>query len=67
MPRKKFAAVGVGLDSMDQFCVVSRHPAFNAKSRILETAREGGGQAATTMAARPRLGEVKTFLRAHAS
>ena len=67
MPRKKFDAVGVGLDSMDQFCVVSRRPAVNAKSRMLETAREGGGQAATTMAALPRLGEVKAFLRAHAS
>lgn len=67
MPRKRFDAVGVGLNAMDQFRVVSRHPAVSVKSRIPETAREGGGQAATTMAALPRLGEVKAFLRAHAS
>lgn len=59
MPRKKFDAVGVGLNSTDQFCVVSRYPAVNAGSRILETAREGD--------ALPRLDEVKAFLRAQAS
>lgn len=52
MPRKRFDAVGIGLNSMDQFCVVKEHPAFNAKSAILETAR----QAATAMAALARLG-----------
>lgn len=44
MPRKKFDAPGVGLNSTDRFCVVSRHPAGNAGSRILETAREGGAE-----------------------
>lgn len=46
MPRKKFDAPGVGLNSTDRFCVVSRHPAGNAGSRILETAREGGASPA---------------------
>ncbi|MCY3825591.1 MAG: PfkB family carbohydrate kinase [Nitrospinae bacterium] len=56
MPQKKFDAVGIGLNSADQFCVVREYPKQNTKSGILEIAREGGGQAATAMAALARLG-----------
>ena len=56
MPQKKFDAVGIGLNSADQFCVAPEYPRANTKSSVLETARAGGGQAATAMAALARLG-----------
>ena len=55
MTQKKFDAVGIGLNSVDQFCVVNEYPQANTKSGILEMAREGGGQAATTMVGLARL------------
>ena len=54
MPQKKFDAVGIGLNSADQFCVVREYPKPNTKSGVLEMARAGGGQAATAMAALAR-------------
>ncbi len=56
MSQKKFDAVGIGLNSADQFWVVSEYPKRNTKNGALETARAGGGQAATAMAALARLG-----------
>lgn len=64
MPQKKFDAVGIGLNSVDQFCVVREYPTANTKSGILEAAREGGGQAATAMAALARLGLHAAYIGA---
>ena len=64
MPQKKFDAVGIGLNSVDQFCVVREYPTANTKSGILEMAREGGGQAATAMAALARLGLHTAYIGA---
>lgn len=64
MPQKKFDAVGIGLNSVDQFCVVREYPRRNTKSGILEMAREGGGQAATAMAALARLGLRAAYIGA---
>ncbi len=64
MPQKRFDAVGIGLNSADQFCVVKEYPQANTKSGVLETAREGGGQAATAMAALARLGMRAAYIGA---
>ena len=64
MPQKRFDAVGIGLNSADQFCVVREYPRVNTKSGVLETAREGGGQAATAMAALARLGMRAAYIGA---
>ena len=64
MPQKKFDAVGIGLNSADQFCVVREYPKPNTKSGVLETARAGGGQAATAMAALARLGMRAAYIGA---
>ena len=64
MSPQKFDAVGIGLNSVDQFCVVREHPKGNTKSGILEMAREGGGQAATAMAALARLGLRAAYIGA---
>ena len=64
MSPQKFDAVGIGLNSVDQFCVVREHPKANTKSGILEMAREGGGQAATAMAALARLGLRAAYIGA---
>lgn len=64
MPRKKFDAVGVGLNSVDQLCAVRAYPPPDTKSGILEMARAGGGQAATTMAGLARLGLRTAYIGA---
>ena len=64
MTQKRFDAVGIGLNSSDQFCVVREYPTANTKSGILEMARAGGGQAATAMAALARLGMRAAYIGA---
>ena len=64
MTQKKFDAVGIGLNSVDQFCVVNEYPQANTKSGILEMSREGGGQAATTMVGLARLGLCAAYIGA---
>ncbi len=64
MTQKRFDAVGIGLNSADQFCVVREYPTANTKSGILEMARAGGGQAATAMAALARLGLRAAYIGA---
>ena len=64
MTQKKFDVVGIGLNSVDQFCVVNEYPQANTKSGILEMAREGGGQAATAMVALARLGLCAAYIGA---
>ncbi len=64
MPQKKFDAVGVGLNSVDQLCLVSAYPPPDTKNGILEMARAGGGQAATTMAGLARLGLRAAYIGA---
>ena len=64
MPGKLFDAVGIGLNSVDLLCVVERHPPFNTKGPLLEVSRQGGGQAATAMAALARLGLRTAYIGA---
>ena len=64
MTQKRFDAVGIGLNSADQFCVVREYPTANTKSGVLEMARAGGGQAATAMAALARLGMRAAYIGA---
>lgn len=64
MPREKFDAVGIGLNSVDQFCVVREYPQPDTKSGILDMARQGGGQAATAMVALARLGMRAAYIGA---
>ncbi len=64
MSRKRFDAVGVGLNSEDRFCLVDEYPRPDTKSAVLETTRQGGGQAATAMAALARLGLDVAYLGA---
>jgi len=61
---KRFDAVGIGLNSADLLCVVERHPLFNTKGPLLEVSRQGGGQAATAMAALARLGLRTAYIGA---
>ncbi len=64
MPQPRFDAVGVGLNSVDLLCLVDRYPPFNTKSGLREVTRQGGGQAATAMAALARLGLRAAFIGA---
>lgn len=61
---RRFDAVGIGLNSADLLCVVERHPRFNTKGPLLEVSRQGGGQAATAMAALARLGLRTAYIGA---
>ncbi len=56
---KPFEVVGMGLNSVDFFCVVPEFPTINSKMRILKFSKQGGGQVATAMVALSRWG-VKT-------
>ena len=55
----QFDVVGIGLNSVDLLCRVKEFPVFNTKSSLDDVSRQGGGQAATAMAALSRL-EMKT-------
>jgi len=56
---KPFDVVGMGLNSVDFLSVVPKFPAPNSKMEMLRFSKQGGGQAATAMAALSRWG-VKT-------
>lgn len=58
----RFDAVGIGLNSVDLLCLVNRYPEFNTKTGLLEISRQGGGQAATAMAALAKLGMKAAFI-----
>ncbi|MDA1000767.1 MAG: PfkB family carbohydrate kinase [bacterium] len=60
----RFDAVGIGLNSVDLLCRVDQFPAFNTKGPLQEVTRQGGGQAATAMAALSRLGLRTAFIGA---
>ena len=64
MTSPRFDAVGIGLNSVDLLCRVDRYPGFNTKSALREVSRQGGGQAATAMAALARLGVRAAFIGA---
>jgi sulfofructose kinase len=53
---KPFDAVGMGLNAVDDLCVVPRYPEFNTKVRMRALQRQGGGQVATAMVALARWG-----------
>lgn len=60
----RFDAVGIGLNSVDLLCVVDRYPAFDTKTGLRAMTRQGGGQAATAMAALARLGMRAAYIGA---
>lgn len=60
----RFDVVGIGLNSVDLFCRVGRFPDFNTKNALLEVFYQGGGQAATAMAALSHLGLKTTYIGA---
>lgn len=53
---KPFDVVGMGLNAVDDLCVVPQYPAFESKTRIQALYRQGGGQVATAMVALARWG-----------
>jgi sulfofructose kinase len=53
---KTFDVVGMGLNAVDDLCVVPHYPSFNSKTRIHALHRQGGGQVATAMVALARWG-----------
>lgn len=53
---KPFDVVGMGLNAVDDLCVVPHYPAFDSKTRIQALYRQGGGQVATAMVALSRWG-----------
>ncbi len=56
-PRERpFDVVGLGLNAVDDLCVVPHFPEFNTKVRYLSIQRQGGGQVATAMVALARWG-----------
>ncbi len=56
MRAPRFDVVGIGLNSVDILCRVDRYPDFNTKKALRGLEWQGGGQAATAMAALARLG-----------
>lgn len=64
MTPPRFDAVGLGLNSVDLLCLVDRFPEFNTKGALREVSRQGGGQAATAMAALARLGMKTAYIGA---
>ncbi|MFP6871376.1 MAG: PfkB family carbohydrate kinase [Nitrospinota bacterium] len=64
MTLDRFDVVGIGLNSVDLLCRVDHFPQFNTKNALLEVSRQGGGQAATAMAALSRLGLKTAYIGA---
>lgn len=57
IPRDRpFDVVGLGLNAVDFLCVIPRFPEPNTKLRMLQFARQGGGQVATALVTCARLG-----------
>lgn len=60
LPKDKlFEVVGMGLNSVDFLTVVPQFPTLNAKMRIRQFSKQGGGQVATALVALARWG-IKT-------
>ena len=59
---KKFDVVGLGLNAVDQLCIVPEYPRFNTKTRIQHYRMLGGGQTATAMAVCGRFGLKASYL-----
>ncbi len=55
-PGKPFHVVGMGLNAVDELCVVPHYPQFDTKVRMQSLSRQGGGQVATAMVALARWG-----------
>lgn len=53
---RPFEVVGLGLNSVDDLCVVPHFPEFNTKVKMISLERQGGGQVATAMVALARWG-----------
>lgn len=53
---RSFDVVGLGLNAVDDLCVVPHFPEFNTKVKMLSLQRQGGGQVATAMVALARWG-----------
>lgn len=53
---KPFHVVGLGLNAVDDLCVVPHFPEFNTKVQMISLDRQGGGQVATAMVALARWG-----------
>lgn len=54
--KRSFHVVGLGLNAVDDLCVVPHFPEFNTKVKMLSLQRQGGGQVATAMVALARWG-----------
>jgi sugar/nucleoside kinase (ribokinase family) len=54
--KKPFHVVGLGLNAVDDLCVVPHFPEFNTKVKMISLERQGGGQVATAMVALARWG-----------
>ena len=54
--KSPFDVVGLGLNAVDDLCVVPHFPEFNTKVKMLSLERQGGGQVATAMVALARWG-----------
>ncbi len=55
-PQKAFDVVGLGLNAVDDLCVVPHFPEFNSKVKMISLERQGGGQVATAMVALAKWG-----------
>ncbi|CAN5289703.1 sugar kinase [soil metagenome] len=53
---KEFDAVGFGLNAVDHLILMPEYPAFDTKTRLLEHVQSAGGQTASAMVGRQRLG-----------
>lgn len=53
---RPFDVVGLGLNAVDDLCVVPHFPEFNTKVKMISLERQGGGQVATAMVALARWG-----------
>lgn len=51
-----FDVVGLGLNAVDDLCVLPHFPEFNTKVKMLSLERQGGGQVATAMVALAKWG-----------
>lgn len=54
--KRPFHVVGLGLNAVDDLCVVPHFPEFNTKVKMISLDRQGGGQVATAMVALARWG-----------
>jgi sulfofructose kinase len=55
-PATRFDVVGIGLNSIDHLCVVTRHPRLDSKQQLVTYAVQPGGQVPTALVALQRWG-----------